>query len=85
MKFERVEYNSLRKIKRKMDERASLLISAIYSSNEKCVKIIDDENVYNNNNDLARVIAQRIENGPYKDKLKSFMVNGDVYVKRVQE
>lgn len=84
MKFERAEEN-LCKVYKKRSNSLVLLLDSICKSDAKCVKVIDDEGQYNNNNDLARGISQCIDRCGYKNILKSFMLNGEVYIKKVRE
>lgn len=84
MKFERAE-EILCKTYKKRSNSIVLLLNSICESDAKCVKVIDDECQYNNNNDLARSISQYIDRCGYKNSLKLFMLNGEVYIKKVRE
>lgn len=48
-----------------------------------CVQVIDEDNFYNNENDLYSSIRSQLKrNEMLKEKIKVFMLNGNVYLKR---
>ena len=85
MIFEEVEIASLckeHKKRKQFDSRVTL--ERILRSGLECVVIFDDEGKFYNNNDMARSLKYSV-NEYFRGELDVFMLNGDVYVKRVRK
>ena len=80
-----VNYDDLKQVKNKERFMIGKFFELFIESGHECVKVVDDENHYNNNNDLSaafRMVLKQLDNGKYKDIIKIFMLNGEVYLKR---
>ena len=80
MKYLEQDYEILRKEKRERKSQVKKFLESFIESGINCVKVIDDEKLYYNNNDLNRVLLQTIKRNEFK--IKCFMFNGEVYLKR---
>ena len=80
MKYLEQDYEMLKKEKRERKVQVKKFLESFIESGIYCAKVVDDEKLYYNNNDLNRVLSQTIERNKYK--IKSFMFNGEVYLKR---
>ena len=80
MKYLEQDYEMLKKEKREKNKQVKKFLESFIESGIHCVKVIDDEKLYYNNNDLNRVLALTIKRNEFK--VKSFMFNGEVYLKR---
>ena len=87
MVINNVDYEELKKQRKDYNNECEGIIKLFFKFGFKCVEVIDNENHYNNNNDLAcafRSYIKRDKTG-LKDKVKVFMLNGKVYLKRKWE
>lgn len=80
MKYLEQDYEMLRKEKRERKSQVKKFLESFIESGIHCVKVIDDEKLYYNNNDLNRVLSLSIKRNDFK--IKCFMFNGEVYLKR---
>lgn len=80
MKYLEQDYEMLKKDKRERKSQVKKFLESFIESGIHCVKVIDDEKLYYNNNDLNRVLSLTIERNDFK--VKCFMFNGEVYLKR---
>lgn len=80
MKYFEQDYEMLRKQKKEYKNNVKKFLESFIESGIYCVKVVDDEKLYYNNNDLNRALSQSIERNNFK--IKSFLFNGEVYLKR---
>ena len=80
MKYFEQDYEMLRKQKKKNKNNVKKFLESFIESGIYCVKVVDDENLYYNNKDLNRVLSLAIKSNDFK--IKSFLFNGEVYLKR---
>ena len=80
MKYFEQDYEMLRKQKKENKNNVKKFLKSFIESGIDCVKVVDDEKLYYNNNDLNRALSQSIERNNFK--IKSFLFNGEVYLKR---
>ena len=80
MKYFEQDYEMLRKQKKESKNNVKKFLESFIESGIYCVKVVDDERLYYNNNDLNRALSQSIERNNFK--IKSFLFNGEVYLKR---
>ena len=80
MKYFEQDYEMLRKQKKENKNNVKKFLESFIESGIYCVKVVDDERLYYNNNDLNRALSQSIERNNFK--IKSFLFNGEVYLKR---
>ena len=80
MKYFEQDYEMLRKEKKEFKNNIKKFLENFIESGIDCVKVVDDEKLYYNNNDLNRALSQSIERNNFK--IKSFLFNGEVYLKR---
>ena len=80
MKYLEQDYEMLRKQKKEFKNNIKKFLENFIESGIDCVKVVDDEKLYYNNNDLNRALSQSIERNNFK--IKSFLFNGEVYLKR---
>ena len=80
MKYFEQDYEMLRKQKKENKNNVKKFLESFIESGIYCVKVIDDEKLYYNNNDLNRVLSLTIKRNDFK--IKSFLFNGEVYLKR---
>lgn len=77
-----VDYESLKKDKKRNNKNVDSLLTLFLHNNSECMEVIDDENFYNNNNDLRRALQHRIKKSNFDKKIEAFMINGKVYLRR---
>ena len=80
MKYVEQDYEMLRKEKKEFKNNIKKFLENFIESGIDCVKVVDDEKLYYNNNDLNRVLSLTIKRNDFK--IKSFLFNGEVYLKR---
>lgn len=80
MLFKEQDYEELRKEKKEYNRAIKKFIETFLESGYDCVEVIDDEGIYNNNNDFRNVLVQCIKRNSFN--AKAFMLNGKVYLKR---
>lgn len=80
MKYFEQDYEMLRKEKKEFKNNIKKFLENFIESGIDCVKVVDDEKLYYNNNDLNRVLSLTIKRNDFK--IKSFLFNGEVYLKR---
>ena len=80
MKYFEQDYEMLRKQKKENKNNVKKFLESFIESGIYCVKVVDDEKLYYNNNDLNRVLSLTIKRNDFK--VKCFMFNGEVYLKR---
>ena len=80
MKYFEQDYEMLKKEKKEFRNNIKKFLEDFIESGIYCVKVIDDEKLYYNNNDLNRVLSLTIKRNDFK--IKSFLFNGEVYLKR---
>ena len=80
MKYFEQDYEMLRKQKKENKNNVKKFLESFIESGIHCVKVVDDEKLYYNNNDLNRVLSLTIKRNDFK--VKCFMFNGEVYLKR---
>lgn len=79
MKYFEQDYEMLRKEKKEFKNNIKKFLENFIESGIDCVKVVDDEKLYYNNNDLNRVLSLAIKRNDFK--IKSFLFNGEVYLK----
>ena len=80
-----VNYDELKRIKKDETGQVTKFIEMFVESCIECVEVVDVENCYNNNNDLNTALRGAIKRGKdnkFDEKVKTFMLNGKVYLKR---
>ena len=80
MKYFEQDYEMLRKEKKEFKNNIKKFLENFIESGIDCVKVVDDEKLYYNNNDLNRVLSLTIKRNDFK--IKSLLFNGEVYLKR---
>ena len=84
MKFIEVNEKELNSVKNGRNKELKLLLNSFVKSNINCAEVVDEENFYNNENDLNRVIKYTLSKDDFlRDKIKVFMRSGKVYIKRI--
>ena len=83
MILQKVNYEELEREPYAKKKEASILLESFLRSGFDCAEVIDEEHLYYNNNDLNRTINQfLIREEDIGSQVKSFMLNGKVYLKR---
>lgn len=77
-----VDFNQIKKQNRGRSKSVKLMVEAFVNSGSDCCRVIDEEKLYHNNNDLCRAIKQSLKNHEVTC-VKAFLANGEVYLKRI--
>lgn len=83
MKMVDVNFDELEKMRKGKNKEIKFLLLDFMADNHNCVQVVDEDKFYNNENDLYSSIRCHLKkNEMLREKVKVFMLNGNVYLKR---